>query len=105
MSSNFSGKRTANINDILSRCGYDATVDEWIFHNIPCVLLYKDGDMDVYPVQEYTECELSMLQGDSSYKSAWTPIGYGNFLEMQERMHELLREKLIGSSAKASEMK
>jgi hypothetical protein len=53
------------------------------------VLLYKDGFMDIYPIEQYTEYELTVLQRDSSYKSAWIPIRYGSFIEMQKCMYEI----------------
>jgi hypothetical protein len=48
---------TSKKRDILNPLGHNLTIDEWIFQNIPCVLLYKDGYMDIYPIQEYTAYE------------------------------------------------
>ena len=94
MSSNSFAKRKANETDILTPWGYDFLVDDWIFRNVPCVLLYKDGLMDIYPIEDYTDYELTMLQRDSSYRSAWIPVRYGNFIEMQKYMYEIAREGL-----------
>jgi hypothetical protein len=92
-------------NDMLTMLGHDLTIDEWIYMGIPCVLLYKDGLMDIYPVQEYTGYELTMLQRDSRYTSAWVVIGYGSFLEMQELMYERLREWAGAICSKPQEIK
>ena len=78
--------------DIITRFGYDFAVDEWIWAKVPCVLLYKDGIMDIYPVEDYTAYELAMLRRDSRYKSPWIPIGYGMFEEMQTLMYRLASE-------------
>ena len=94
MNSNSFIKGKPKERDILTTFGYDFAVDDWIFRDIPCVLLYKDGIMDIYPIQQYTDYELTMLQMDSSYKSAWILIGYGSFIEMQKRMYEIVREGL-----------
>jgi hypothetical protein len=105
MKSISSANGKASDRDILTTIGYKFTVDDWIFQDIPCVLLYKDGLMDIYPVQAYTSYELTMLQRDSTHKSAWIPIRYGNFLEMQECMYEILREGLCAINTKEIGMK
>jgi hypothetical protein len=90
--------------DFFTSLGHKLTIDDWIFQDIPCVLLYKDGLMDIYPVQEYTAYELTMLQRDPSYKSSWVPIRYGSFLEMQACMYEILQEGLHALSTKPPEL-
>jgi hypothetical protein len=90
--------------EILTTLSLDLTIDEWIYLDIPCVLLYKDGFMDIYPIQEYTGYELTMLQRDLSYKSAWVPIGYGTFLNMQKCLYEILYEGLYAISVNPPEL-
>jgi|WetSurMetagenome_2_1015567.scaffolds.fasta_scaffold84112_2 hypothetical protein len=89
--------------DILTPLGHKLTVDDWIFREIPCVLLYKDGHMDIYPIEEYSAYELTMLQRDPSYKPSWVPIRYGSFLELQTCMYEILQEGLCEVSTKPKE--
>jgi hypothetical protein len=105
MRSSSFAKHKAYESDILTTIGHKYVVDDWIWRGVPCVLLYKDGIMDVYPIQDYTEYELTMLQMDSSYKSAWIPIRYGSFIEMQECLYEIAREGLCAIGAKPLDMK
>jgi hypothetical protein len=100
MKSNSVAKRKTIDSDILTTIGRNFVVDDWIWRGVPCVLLYKDEIMDIYPIQDYTDYELTMLQRDSSYKSAWIPIRYGSFIEMQECLYEIAREGLYAISVK-----
>ena len=81
----------AHTSDILTQTGCSLSVDDWIFEGLLCVLLFKDGEMDIYPIQEYTDHELTMLQRDSKYKSSWIPIQCGSFIELQKYMYEIAR--------------
>ena len=105
MSSDSFAKRKANKTDVLSPWGYGLVVDDWIFRNVTCVLLYKDKLMDIYPIEAYTDYELTMLQRDSNYKSARIPIRYGSFIDMQKCMYEIAREGLHAIDAKSLEIK
>lgn len=105
MSSNSSTKRKVYENDILSTIGHKYVVDDWIWRGVPCVLLHKDGIMDIYPIQDYTDYELAMLQRDASYKSPWIPIAYGSFVELQKLMYEIAREGPSAIDVKPLDMK
>jgi len=105
MKRNSFGKGRAKEPDMLTPFGYRLVADNWIFQNVPCVLVYKDGFMDIYPIEQYTDYELTLLQRDSSYKSPWIPIRYGSFIEMQKCMYEIAHEGLGAICAKPLDVK
>lgn len=97
-------KGKADERDILTPLGHNMAVDDWIYRKVPCVLLYKDGIMDIHAVQDYATYELAMLRKDSSYKSPWLPIGYGSFKKMQKLMYEIASERLAVIGTRSRDM-
>jgi hypothetical protein len=72
----------------------NSIVDDLIFRNVPCVLLYKDGILDIIPVADYVVSERKELQNNSSYKTERVPIGYGSYGEMLKCKEKIGRDGL-----------